>query len=181
MRKKALAALGLIVLLGAGLAAAGVIPGVAGIMGTTTQSSSDVTTGGPGTDFSYEGQTVSHTSYGQPWTAAPASQSGWVQTPLSLNCEAGTLSLAGKLSAENMVVSGKTATFTPPSGAAIVGVLWKSGQSAKVTGATWAGDGSVATVTLNKAWGDSRIFYCTPTPTTSYPSSVPPSSTPLTT
>lgn len=171
MRRKALASLGLIVLLAAGLAAAAVIPGIAGTIGTTTQSSGLIT-GGPKTDFSYEGQTISHTAYGQPWTSAPTSHSGWVQTPLSLNCEAGTLALAGKT-----LVTGRTATFTPPSGAVIVGVLWKSGQNATVTQATWAGDGSSATVTLSKSWGSARIFYCTPAPASSYPDTVPPSST----
>ncbi|HJQ51629.1 MAG TPA: hypothetical protein VJ838_14035 [Gaiellaceae bacterium] len=167
MRRKALASLGLIALLAAGLAAAGVIPGLAGTIGTTTQSSG-FTTGGPRNDFVYEGQTVGHATYGQPWTTAPTSQSGWVQTPLDQNCDAGTLALGGKLA-----VTGKTATFTPPSGDAIVGALWKSGQSATVTQATWAGDGSSATVTLSKTWGAARIFYCTPAPTSSNPGTVP--------
>src|SRR6476659_6065348 len=61
MRRKALASLGLIALLAAGLAAAGVIPGIAGTIGTTTQSSG-LTTGGPKADFTYEGQTISHTT-----------------------------------------------------------------------------------------------------------------------
>jgi hypothetical protein len=173
MRRKALASLGLIALLAAGLAAAGVIPGIAGTIGTTTQSSG-LTTGGPKADFTYEGQTISHTTYGQPWTSAPTSQSGWVQTPLSLNCEAGTLALAGKVA-----MTGKTATFTPPSGAVIAGVLWKSGQNTTATQATWAGDGSSATIRLSKAWSAARIFYCTPTPASSYPTdTVPPSSVP---
>lgn len=177
MRKKALASLGLIALLAAGLAVAGVISGVAGTIGTTTQSSSDLTIGGSLADFTYDGQTISQTAYGQPWTAAHTSQSGWVQTPLQFTCEGGTLALAGKVSGNDIATTGNTATFTPPSGTVIVGVLWKSGQNATATGATWAADGSSATVTLSKRWADSRVFYCTPTPTTSYPgSSVPPGS-----
>jgi hypothetical protein len=178
MRRRVLGAAGLVGLFVVGLAATGVIPGVAGNIGTTTQSFSVLTTGGPQVDFIYEGQTVSHTAYGQPWTGGHASQAGWVQTPLNLNCEPGTLALAGKVTAQDMALTGRTATFTAPAGAVITGVLWKSGHNASATGATWAGDGSTATVTLSKAWSASRLFYCIPTPTTSYPGSSAPSSVP---
>jgi hypothetical protein len=158
-----------------GLALTGVISSFAGPTGTTTQASG-FSSGGPKQAFTYDGDTISAAAFGQPWTGGSnaASQSGWVRTPLSLDCEGGTLALTAKVGVDAMTVTGKTASFSAPGGAVIVGVLWKSGRAASVTGATWAEDGSAATVTLSKEWGSSRVFYCTPTPTTSGPTMTEP-------
>jgi hypothetical protein len=161
-----------------GLALTGVISGFAGGIGTTTQSSGLIV-GGPQQSFTYDGQTISASAFGQPWTGGSkvSSQAGWVKTPLSFDCEDGTLAMTAKVGVDAMTVTGTTATFTAPGGTAIVGVLWKSGRAANATGATWAEDGSSATVTLSKSWGNARVFYCTPVPTTSTPTGTTPPDT----
>lgn len=153
MKKKAFIALGAAVLFAAGFAA------IALALGSTSGAGSS---GGPTTDFTYDGQKIAAADFGPPWTTDPniATQGGWVSTPLTFSCEAGTLAMTAKADAADMTIDGNTASFAAPQGDIIVGVLWKSGNDATVTQSTWVNDGSAATVTLSKGWSGSRIFYC---------------------
>jgi hypothetical protein len=89
---------------------------------------------------------------------------GWIETPLSFECQPGTLSMT-----ERVQYTGDelTQTFDPPQGAVVVGVLWATQVETTVGSAAWANDGSTANVTMagsgsGPVWSDSRIFYCVP-------------------
>lgn len=127
-------------------------------------STSGGTSGGAGDDFVYNGQTISHAAYGRPWVNNADAASGWIETPLSFECQPGTLSMTQRVQYTDDKL---TQTFDPPQGAVVVGVLWATQVKATVGSAAWANDGSTANVTMagsgsGPVWSDSRTFYCVP-------------------
>jgi hypothetical protein len=135
-----------------GSAAAYLIPaGVSAVTGTTTQTATlDVGSG----DFTYHGQTVAVSSWPNMGNLAYVK---WIRTPLDFTCELGSLAVTDKTTygQEN-----KTLTFAPPTGSVIVGVLVKSGSSFDFASASWAEDGSSATVTITQGFSGTAVFYC---------------------
>jgi hypothetical protein len=151
-----------IVLLAAALAlaAAGAFAAVAVAGGSTSGG----TSGSAGDDFVYSGQTISHAAYGPPWVNHADAARGWIETPLSFDCQPGTLSMTARVQYTGNEL---TQTFDPPQGAVVVGVLWATQVKTTVGSAAWANDGSTANVTMagsgsGSVWSDSRIFYCVP-------------------
>jgi hypothetical protein len=128
-------------------------------------STSGGTSGGASDDFVYSGQTISHASYGPPWVNNADAAAGWIETPLSFECQPGTLLMTPRVQYTDDKL---TQTFDPPKGAVVLGVLWATQVKTTVASATWANDGSTANVTMagsgiGRVWSDSRIFYCVPT------------------
>jgi len=136
---------------------------VAALCAATASAHTTVLNGTVGTgDFTYDGQTVAQSS----WPNMGNADNGklkWLKTPLSFSCTAGSLTVSDKkeYSGEQL-----TDTFTAPQGTVLVGVLVHSGEDFNFVSDSWAADGSSATVTLDKGYSNSAIFYCTPKPPT---------------
>jgi hypothetical protein len=142
------------------LAVAGVFAAVALAGGNTPGG----TSGSATDDFTYDGQTISHNGYGPPWANGADRGRGWIKTPLSFDCRAGTLAMTERVRYTGDEV---TENFAPPPGTVIVGLLWATQTETNWTSASWADDGSSASVTMagsgkDRVWSDSRIFYCVP-------------------
>jgi len=150
----------LMLLVAAALLASGLYAAAAVAGGSTSGG----TSGGAGDDFVYSGQTISHAAYGPPWVNNADASRGWIETPLSFECQPGTLSMTVRVQHTGDEL---TQTFDPPQGAVVVGVLWATQVETTVDSAAWANDGSTASVTMagsgsGPVWSDSRIFYCVP-------------------